>query len=164
MHRRRSSDSEAVMPRPSRACVPFSWENEPGMSKIVTVVHDHRDHKVLSEHLNMEHLTLKLRPPPCLSTSPGRSARFMVVDRQTRLPLCSIQPSLRLNSFRLIGGGVKKEEDPFLAALMKCKAKNPNSPAGNYGEKKVKTMFSFSCKYSCGVREDSIIKMPQSPK
>ncbi|CAN6583039.1 hypothetical protein ACFX2I_043042 [Malus domestica] len=171
MHQRRRSDTEAVLSRHSRANIPFAWEMEPGLSKAATDVHhgDHRDHRVLSEHLNVEQLTLKLTPPPRLLSPRGGSARFVVVDRQSRLPLCSIQPSFRLNSFRLVGGGVRKEEDPFLAALVKCTAaKNPiGHPAGNNGKKyvgkKTKTRFSFSCKYSCDVKEDSVVKMPQSP-
>lgn len=110
------------------------------MSKAATDVHhgDHRDHRVLSEHLNVEQLTLKLTPPPRLLSPRGGSARFVVVDRQSRLSLCSIQPSFRLNSFRLIVGGVK-EDDPFLAALVKCTGKK-------YAGKKTKTRFSYSCR------------------
>ncbi|KAM2544172.1 hypothetical protein TB1_015896 [Malus domestica] len=139
MHRRRESDNEVVLSRHFRANVPFIWEMKPGMPKAATTVHhgDHRDRRVLLDHLNMEQL--KLTPRPRLSSLSGGSAGFVVVDRQSRLPLCSIQPSFRLNSFRLIVVGVKKEEDPFLAALVKCTGKK-------YAGKKTKTRFSFSCR------------------
>lgn len=188
MHRPRRSTDDVMPGASSRATVPFSWEKKPGMSKVRA--------SSSSNHYSLDHYlsttSLKLTPPPRLSSQRSSSA---VHPRSRSRCICSnvdVQPSAAYsfrNSFKLNGGGtgptVGKEEDPFLAAFIKCTQMHSSSRTANNAKKygadhhaagfssgKKNTMFlkftsTLSCKYSCAVRDDMnvIFTMPhQSPK
>lgn len=186
MHRPERSTDEVMSAASSRANVPFSWEKKPGMSKVKAP--SSSNHYSLNHYLSTT--SLKLTPPPRLSSQRSSSA---VHPRSRSRSLCSnvdVQPSAASfrNSFKLNGGTsptVGKEEDPFLAAFIKCTQMHSSSRTANNGQKygadhhadgfssgKKNTMFlmftsTLSCKYSCAVRDDInvIVTMPrQSPK
>lgn len=80
--------------------VPFAWENEPGVSKVMA-----------NEKQEWRSLSLRLPPPPC----PQGSARFSVHDDiQIPLPPCAFQPPSRSSSKKGL------DEDPFFAAFKEC--------------------------------------------
>lgn len=117
--------------------VPFSWENEPGVSKVSDLKDD-----------DGPRLSFKLPPPPC----PTESGRVSVRDIQIPLPPCAFQPPSRSSSRRGLGFN-KHDQDPFLAAFKEC-TKNSRK-----GKLRKKAMFNFSCKNSCGVRDDNLVRV-----
>lgn len=187
MHQPKRSTHEVMSTASLRANVPFSWEKKPGMSKVV-IASSSSGHYSLDHYLST--MSLKLTPPPRLSSQRSSS----VVHRRSRSRcICSnvdVQPSVASfrNSFKLNGGTsptVGKEEDPFLAAFIKCTQMHSSSRTASNGKKygadhhaagfssgKKNTMFpmftsALSCKYSCAVRDDIkvIVTMPHhSPK
>lgn len=131
----------------SKGNVPFSWENEPGISKETP-----RDYHVDSE----PDVAVKLPPPPCLPPENGRASLSSgFYDLQNiPLPPCAFQaPPLRSGSRR---GLYKEQNDPFLKAYKEC----TKSKSGKKGKR---NMSLFSCKSSCSVRDDSIVRISQLP-
>ncbi|KAL2529443.1 uncharacterized protein Fot_22044 [Forsythia ovata] len=136
--------------------VPFSWENKPGVSKVAPQDYDVHHHRLAPP---------KLPPPPC----PPEKGRASFHGMQIPLPPCSFQQPSRSNSRK----GLKKIDDPFLMAYKKCtkstrKGKTTPLRAGReddqrFGLKKNVAMSVFSCKNSCSVREDSIVRLSQIP-
>ncbi|MCL7029429.1 hypothetical protein MKW94_027143 [Papaver nudicaule] len=128
----------------SQGSVPFSWENQPGVSKKTYREDSHDDgyYKQL------------LPPPPCppILDSPAKTK----IDLKIPLPPCPLQYKLsRSNSTCSRKGGLKRSnEDPFFAAYKECtKTKSRftrTTKSSGFG--------MFSCKNSCGVNENSLIK------
>ncbi|OAY51045.1 hypothetical protein MANES_05G183500v8 [Manihot esculenta] len=128
--------------------VPFSWEKKPGVSKAI------------SQMFHSEADFVKLPPPPCLIENQS-PARVSTHDIQIPLPPCTFQPPSRSSSRK---GGLKKQEDPFLAAYKECtkSTSDSNKKTGgklcrNVGLRK--GMFSLSCKNSCSVRDDNLVRV-----
>ena len=122
----------------SQGNVPFSWENKPGVCK---------------ETSQEGYFLQKLSPPPY----PPESARISIHDIKIPLPPCAFHPPSRTSSRR----GLKKSDDPFLAAYKECtkstsKAKLAKKDGGS-GLKK--GMFSFSCIQSCRVWNDNLVRI-----
>ncbi|KAK9269905.1 hypothetical protein L1049_025478 [Liquidambar formosana] len=136
----------------SQGTVPFSWENKPGVSKAT-----HQD--LMGDK---GEFAIKLPPPPC----PPEKARVSVHDLSIPLPPCAFQPPSRSSSKK----GLGKHEDPFLIAYMECTKSNRkgkmSTSDGKNGvrSRKKKSMFDFSCKQSCSVMEDNVVKMSQVPR
>ncbi|CAI9777199.1 unnamed protein product [Fraxinus pennsylvanica] len=137
----------------SQGNVPFSWENKPGVRKITLQEYDVHHHQYFAPP--------KLPPPPC----PPENGRASFHDMQIPLPPCTFQQLSRSDSRK----GLKKIDDPFLIAYKECtkstRKGKTTSCAGredNKGfglTKKNVPVSVFSCKKSCSVREDSIIKL-----
>ncbi|KAL5777551.1 hypothetical protein ACOSP7_010477 [Xanthoceras sorbifolium] len=134
--------------------VPFSWENEPGVSKTTNRL----------GCPNERHRPLKLPPPPCLT----ESARVSVHDIQIPLPPCTFQqrpPPSRSSSRK--GSSRTELEDPFLVALKECTKSSTTAGKGKLSAAglKKKGLFNFySCKHSCSVNvDDNLVKISQLP-
>ena len=130
----------------SQVNVPFSWELKPGVSK---VTHE--------GSIDIRHVTVNLPPPPRLS----KSARFCVYDLQGVLSPCQLQPSPRSSAKK---GNVNKQEDPFVAAYRKCTEYSINGKLDiddkndDCRTRTKKNMFTLSCKYSCSVSSNNVVK------
>ncbi|XVF64224.1 hypothetical protein PTKIN_Ptkin09bG0151400 [Pterospermum kingtungense] len=116
----------------SQGTVPFSWENKPGVRKLTS-----------QEGPEEDYFLKKLPPPPC----PSASARISIHDIKT-------PPSRR---------GPNKYDDPFLAAYKECTKSTSKSELAkkDVGSGLKKGMFSFSCKRSCSVRNDNLVRISQ---
>ncbi len=130
----------------SQGTIPFSWENKPGVSKVTQ-----------QECPIDGDFVLKLPPPPC----PSEPAKISVHDFQIPLPPCAFQPPSRSSSKK----GLRKQEDPFLAAYMECtkSIRKGKSIKNDVGSGFKKNMLVFSCKRSCSVRDDSLVRISQLP-
>ncbi|RWR82910.1 protein FAR1-RELATED SEQUENCE 5-like protein [Cinnamomum micranthum f. kanehirae] len=108
------------------------------------------------------HEAFKLRPPPC----PTESHKVLGQEIQIPLPPCRIQPPLKSAAKKGLA-----REDPFLAAYMECTKSFTEGTFSKVRSKKSmgpwkgKSLSKFSCKHSCGVREDGLVKMvhPSTP-
>ncbi|KAI3685867.1 hypothetical protein L6452_35128 [Arctium lappa] len=116
--------------------IPFSWENRPGVRK---------DNIFAGEERRKQ---LHLPPPPC------EKAATCDDDHIGGLPLppCAFQPPLRSSSSRR-----SKDDDPFLIAYKECTKSNKKGPLMR------KNSFLGSCKHSCTVRDDSIVRVSHIP-
>ena len=130
----------------SQRTVPFSWENKPGVCKLTS-----------QEGSEEDYFLQKLSPPPC----PPESARISIHDIIIPPPPCVFHPPSRISSRR----GLKKSDDPFLAAYKECtKSTSKGKLAKKDGWSGLKKgMFSFSCKQSCSVRNDNLVRISQLP-
>ncbi|KAK9166042.1 hypothetical protein Scep_001233 [Stephania cephalantha] len=129
----------------SHGNVPFSWENKPGISKVAN-----------QEDWPTEVL-LKLPPPPCLMFSKDGPNNIVGHELHIPLPPCPFQPATIRSSSRK-GPRRHDQDDPFFAAYREC-----TKSVKHGGEKKRSggsRFFSFSCKNSCGVRDEGLVKMP----
>lgn len=128
----------------SQRNIPFSWENEPGVSKAAPP----------QEH---QHLPpAKLPPPPC----PPENSR---VSLQIPLPPCAFQTAPLRNASKK---GPKKMDDPFLIAYKEVtKSTRKGKPSSeDQGFKVMKNISIFSCKQSsCGVVQDSVVRFGDLP-
>ncbi|OMO70852.1 hypothetical protein COLO4_28461 [Corchorus olitorius] len=137
----------------SQGNVPFSWENKPGVCKMTS-----------QDCLKEDFFLQKLPPPPCPPETARVSISNSIQDNKIPPPPGAFQPPSRSSSRR----GLKKSDDPFLAAYKECTkstnkgklAKNVNG--GGSGNLK-KGVFSFSCKQSCSVRDDNLVRISQLP-
>ncbi|KAG9440642.1 hypothetical protein H6P81_020807 [Aristolochia fimbriata] len=128
--------------------VPFSWENAPGVCKSSTRGEEEYPEFVYEEQ------SLKLPPPPCPSESPRVSVHH---DLHIPLPPCPFQPLTQRSCSRK---GLKRE-DPFLAAYMECTKKGEQGKSSSCQKSNGVRgkMNLLSCKLSCGVRDDSLVKV-----
>lgn len=126
----------------SKGQVPFAWENKPGIRK---------------EDMNQEEDDndkgkrggkTKLPPPPYLQPESGRSCPVNLQD------IISRSGSKR--------DAYKEEDDPFLIAYRKCT--NGSGSTRRLRKKKNSSVSVLSCKRSCSVRDDSIVRISQLPK
>ena len=128
--------------------VPFSWEAKPGVCKVTN--------QASGISITQQFTISKLPPPP---PPPHHHHK-----------LCTPQHSISsTGSFRI---GIKKDEpvpDPFLAAYERC-TKTPVNPKSSSKKKKDdcfgkrKIMFTLSCKHSCDVWEDNLVRIARFPK
>ncbi|XP_061372011.1 uncharacterized protein LOC133314543 [Gastrolobium bilobum] len=142
------------MSQPSAGKIPFSWERKPGISKVTIAESFQREHKFVP----------RLQPPPCTT----EAARNSVRDFQIPLPPCAFQPPY-------YGMPSKKDlnwmqdHDPFFAAYKECtkstkSAERNNKLLKNGIETKLRnSMFFFSCKRSCAVRDNNFVRITYLP-
>lgn len=136
----------------SKGNVPFSWENKPGVSKITP-----------TKNCATGGFSPKLPPPPCLVPEKAKGAAFH------HLQIPPPPPLLRSSSRR----GFNKQDDPFLIAYKECtkSSRKGNKFLGGFSKddfgfgmkNKKKNKSIFSCKNSCSVMEDNVIKVSQLP-
>ena len=141
--------SNKLHPQVGDLNIPFSWENKPGVSKSTPP----------DSPAEAAHFTGKLPPPPCQPVKASLHQHLKIP-----LPPCVFQSPLR-SSFRR---GLRKQDDPFLLAYQEC-TKSTNKGKANRDEVgfgiilKKSSMSFFSCKHSCSVRDDSIVRISQLP-
>lgn len=139
----------------SQGNVPFSWENKPGVSK------KNQDDRPEDS----SHHALKLPPPPC--PLPENSSRTRTHhhfhDLQVPLPPCGFRPPSRSGSSK--GLMIRKQDDPFLSAYLECTKSSRKGRSKFFGGGKSDFGFGlrnslsvFSCKNSCSVRDDSMVR------
>ncbi|XWS21320.1 hypothetical protein CRYUN_Cryun30bG0045500 [Craigia yunnanensis] len=137
----------------SQVNVPFSWELKPGFSKVT-----HEEGSI-----DIRHVTVNFPPPPRLS----KSARFCVYDLQGVLSPCQLQPPPRSSAKK---GNVNKQEDHFVAAYRKCTEYSINGKLDiddkndDCRTRTKKNMFTLSCKYSCTVSSNNVVRVSQCLK
>ncbi|KAF5190955.1 hypothetical protein FRX31_019458 [Thalictrum thalictroides] len=113
---------------------------------------------------------IKLPPPPCKSDSPTTTQKVLGQDIQVPLPPCPFQPPVIRSSSRK---GLRRldDADPFLAAYKECTrsvnkqgklTKSSKKSGGSSREGRIGSLFS--CKHSCGVREDNLVKRSLSSR
>lgn len=135
--------------------VPFSWEKAPGVCKTSTVaIHGagHELHKTSA-------LIKNLPPPPCPTSHVGHCSpkASSVHDLHIPLPPCPFQAEPISRSSSKKGLNNVRKEDPFLAAYMECTKSKWGSRKGMGGLRA--GMEVLSCKQSCKVREDNLVKV-----
>ena len=138
----------------SNGRVPFSWEKRPGESKLVN-----NHHGCPSKETSVG----KLQPPPC----PVKSSRISTHDITIPLPPCTFQAPAAPSRSSSRRGLTKEIDDPFLAAYKECtKSTKKDKPVKkNLGSGRRKgAIFDFtSCKQSCSVRDDNLLRVSQAP-
>lgn len=157
MEHRKHYESEIC----TKVNVPFSWEVKPGVCKF-------KEHQSSRNSL-LGHFALQALSPPPSSFSPRN---YMEDDFHIPHFLCAYQPAARgsrSNSFRT---GLTKAEDPFLAAYMRCtrsssmhkiSGKSEKDDVG-FGKRKSVLRSTLSCKYSCPIIEDNLVRISRLPK
>lgn len=106
----------------------------------------------------------KLPPPPALQAS--SSSPNLQYGIHVPIPPCPLNLSPRSSSRRRM---MKSWEDPFLAAYIECtKSGELSTPRRSGSRKDLKkdakmVVGFFSCKTSCMVREDSLVKVVHRP-
>lgn len=137
-----SSSSLSSSPSPSLSLlksIPFSWEEEPGISKSGSPD---------TPKGNEEFTGLGLPLPPFRAESVRRlPAHGLYIP----LPPCPSRPSAKVGSEHHGKRGKRRVQDPFLAAYMECTKSEKES--------KGRTRGVLSCKYVGGVREDAIVRL-----
>ncbi|MBA0595591.1 hypothetical protein Gorai_012457 [Gossypium raimondii] len=122
----------------SRGNVPFSWENKPGIRK-----------ETCQEGKEHHYFMRKLTPPPFPPQSVGMSIEGIKISPPPP------PPSRRL----------KKSDDPFLAAYKECTrstSKGKLAKRDSMSSLK-KGIFNFSCKQSCSVENNNLVRVSQLP-
>ncbi|KAF5747284.1 hypothetical protein HS088_TW05G00004 [Tripterygium wilfordii] len=140
----------------SPGSIPFSWEDSPGVSKVITHSHHHNNnvHDYETPPCSIIKKASSIPPPPCPS-------------------LLMQQPPRRSRSAKGFGR-LWQLEDPFLAAYKECtKRTSTTAHAGDpdhktSSKKSFKSMKSnlvFSCKTtsSCDVRNDNLVRLIDLP-
>lgn len=136
----------------SQGNVPFSWENKPGVTK------KNQD----DPPEDSSHRALKLPPPPCPPPeNNSRSAHHHFHDLQVPLPPCGFRPLSRSESSK----GLRRQDDPFLSAYLECtkssrkgRSKFFGGGKSGFGSGLRNSLSVFSCKNSCSVRDDSMVR------
>lgn len=136
----------------SQGNVPFSWENKPGVTK------KNQDDRPEDS----SHRALKLPPPPCPPPeNNSRSAHHHFHDLQVPLPPCGFRPLSRSESSK----GLRRQDDPFLSAYLECtkssrkgRSKFFGGGKSGFGSGLRNSLSVFSCKNSCSVRDDSMVR------
>ncbi|KAK8623437.1 hypothetical protein V6N13_118322 [Hibiscus sabdariffa] len=128
--------------------LPFSWENKPGVRK-ETYQH---------QQGSQRHYLLQKRLPCVPATASTTSVHDLKIPPP---PPCAHHSITKCSSRRGFG---KKWDDPFLAAYKECtkssgKVKLAKQDGGGSGL--MKGLFNFSCKESCGVRNENLVKISQ---
>ncbi|KAK8973879.1 hypothetical protein V6N11_013036 [Hibiscus sabdariffa] len=129
----------------SQGSVPFSWEYKPGVSKSSNLSH-------------YDQYSIPTDGPPSTSIVGDSSSNVMVRDNNKvpPPPPCSIRlPPKRSTSLK----GLRWwPDDPFLAAYKECTKSNGGSKLPVRIKK-----ISFSCKKSCDVRDDNLVRLSNIP-
>lgn len=143
----------------SQGSVPFSWEDSPGVCKVI-----YKDCPIdIGPHAINQSSPLSPMLFPQGSDTPTK-----VLAHGIKIPLpppCpKVEPPRRSTSakgFRLW------HEDPFLAAYKECtkNARNGKLPSStkNVESKVRKSSFFFSCKNSCDIKDDSLVRLSNLP-
>ncbi|KAG8384243.1 hypothetical protein BUALT_Bualt04G0097900 [Buddleja alternifolia] len=132
----------------SQGCVPFSWEEKPGISKF--------NHQKSSSDIGQN--SLKIMPE-----------NFETPININPPPPCTPQFPRKRYSLK----GLWWHDDPFLAALKSC-TKSVSSRRSGHEEylrqkgneskgKNCSTNSVFSCKHSCDVENDNLVKFSRLP-
>ncbi|XP_061363223.1 uncharacterized protein LOC133306859 [Gastrolobium bilobum] len=134
--------------------ISFSWEKKPGVSKVTT----HGENLIPSTE---NKILPNLPPPPC--TTESAIAKTPVHDFQIPLPPCAFQPPFYRTSSKR--GLFVQDNDPFLAAYKEC-TKNQGSakmntelPKAGVASRLRKSLSFFSCKRSCNVRDNNLVRI-----
>ncbi|GMI86516.1 hypothetical protein HRI_002320900 [Hibiscus trionum] len=128
----------------SQGSIPFSWEYKPGVSKSSNASH-------------YDQYSIPIDGTPSTSTA-GDSSTNAVVRNNNKVPPpppCSIRlPPKRSTSLK----GLRWwPDDPFLAAYKEC-----TKSGGSKLPVRMKKI-SFSCKNSCDVRDDKLVRLSNLP-
>ncbi|KAI6695057.1 hypothetical protein NL676_022767 [Syzygium grande] len=141
--------------------IPFSWEHSPGISKTARQNQERRSS------------SLAQSPPPI--SPPDSGSQGLAQERKEKIPpppgmaSAAAAPPRRSASLK---GFLWREEDPFLAAYKECtKSTSLVESGGGEGKKsnqvksglRSKRMSIFSCKSSCDVRENSLVRLSRLP-
>uniref|UniRef100_A0A7N0ZQ59 Uncharacterized protein n=1 Tax=Kalanchoe fedtschenkoi TaxID=63787 RepID=A0A7N0ZQ59_KALFE len=138
----------------SQRFVPFSWENRPGVSKVVARGSDEKEGAGEQGHQYL--VALKLPPPPCPQSSDKHSLIKMVHRGEPAFGRRQVRSSSK-RRFRI-------EDDPFLMAYKEC-TKTSQAHMKKMSSKEsstsVKTVLGyFSCRTSsCYVRDNSTVRI-----
>lgn len=137
---------------PTQGSIPFSWENRPGVCK------DGQDNLAMASRSVVEHDNFYTKDETRVSlhrnssTKEGNTDKAISHDIGLPLPPCAFhQPSLKSSSRRI------KDDDPFLMAYKECTKSNKK------GTLTRKNSLLGSCKLSCNVRDDSIVRVSHVP-
>ncbi|MFS7978003.1 hypothetical protein Hanom_Chr10g00910581 [Helianthus anomalus] len=143
--------------------IPFTWENRPGVRKDYSSTkegrlppppckdHDNfstREGRRVSLHDNSSTKEGRLPPPPYENLN-----KATCQDLGLPLPPCVFQPRLKSSLSRRSN----KDDDPFLMAYKECTKSHKKSSLMR------KNSLFGSCKYSCNLRDDSIVRVSQIP-
>lgn len=137
----------------SQGYVPFSWEEKPGIPKF--------NHQKSSSDMGLNNLKLL---SDNFSSSDDEKTQCMNIAPP---PPCTPQPPRKSYS----GKGLPWQDDPFLAALKSCTKSVSNHRGyeelrqkGNVSkEKNFSKSRVFSCKQSCNVENDNLVKFSKLP-
>ncbi|KAG6519120.1 hypothetical protein ZIOFF_022609 [Zingiber officinale] len=141
--------------------IPFSWENQPGISKVIPQEEEEDDNKGNTASPMQEGLypepdekpkLIKLPPPPCQKRpqQPLHGGAIYVP-----LPPCAFQ-SMPMTIMTTEGEG----GDPFLAAYMECtKSRRRKMDAWSKIRKRISLGFGCGSKWACEVKEDTMIRL-----
>lgn len=133
--------------------VPFSWEKVPGVCKTSTVAIYGANYE-----LHKTSALKNLPPPPCPTFHVGHCSPKASSDHDLHIPLppCPFQADPIISRSSSKKGLNVRKVDPFLAAYMEC----TKSKGGSRGMGGLRAgMEVLSCKQSCKVREDSLVKV-----
>ncbi|CAK7339719.1 unnamed protein product [Dovyalis caffra] len=140
----------------SQGSIPFSWENSPGVSKVIP--QEYPKDKGLN--------AIKISPPTYPILFPDQDSDSS--SKKIPLPPCvstKIEPPRRSRSAK---GFRWWQEDPFLAAYKECtknarNGKFSSESKKNVGSKVRKNRLIFSCKNSCDVQDDNVVRLANLP-
>lgn len=135
--------------------VPFSWEKAPGVCKAPSTVAIHDANCELHKTSALKNLP----PPPCPTFHVGHCSPKASSDRDLHIPLppCPFQADQIISRSSSKKGLDLRKVDPFLAAYMECTKSKGGSRKGMGGLRA--GMEVLSCKQSCKVREDNLVKV-----
>ncbi|KAL8126972.1 hypothetical protein AgCh_014041 [Apium graveolens] len=138
----------------SKGQVPFAWENKPGIRKEIMNQEDYDDDK------GKRGGKKKLPPPPYLQPESGRESPVNL--QNIPLPPCAFQSPISRSGSKVYG--YKEEDDPFLIAYRKCiNGSSSSSRTRRLHKKRNSSASVLSCKHSCSVSDDSIVRISQLP-
>ncbi|WOG91887.1 hypothetical protein DCAR_0311142 [Daucus carota subsp. sativus] len=136
--------------------VPFAWENKPGFRKedtsprtrnVVTDGGDYDDKEKCGGKT-------KLPPPPYLQSESGRASPVKL--QNIPLPPCAYPSPIWTSGSKR--DAYKEDDDPFLIAYRKC---TTGATTRRLLKKKMSSVSTLSCKHSCSVSDDSIVRISQ---
>ncbi|KAI9106371.1 hypothetical protein K1719_021899 [Acacia pycnantha] len=121
--------------------VPFSWEKNPGVSKV---------HQPVRE----EELLHNLPPPPYTAEILGGGGVHQDIIQNIPLPPCAFQPPFYRTPSKKGLMWMQEEDDPFFAAYKECTKKSNNK-----WSLRKRIMSLFSCNRSCSVRDNNLVRI-----
>ncbi|KAJ9170533.1 hypothetical protein P3X46_018634 [Hevea brasiliensis] len=148
----------------SQGSIPFSWEDMPGVSK---AIHQDTGLHVLNLSSSSSPNTTSSIPHDSDTSSLKVSSAHQ--DKKIPLPPCQ---NLQLPPGRSTSAKVGSwQEDPFIAAYKECtkNVRNGNKPQPSEKKKNVtgskgrKSRLILSCKNSCDVTDDNLVRLSNLP-
>ncbi|EOX91752.1 hypothetical protein QUC31_003273 [Theobroma cacao] len=139
----------------SQGNIPFSWEDKPGVSKVT-----HYDDQC---PIVIGLCALNQTPSP----SDAGGSKILVHDKKVPPPPCTMQLVPKRSTS--VKGLRWWQEDPFLAAYKECTKGGGNGKWSSEGRKtdgsnvRKKKTITFSCKNSCDVRGDNLVRLSNLP-